>query len=613
MNHRLWVLAAILALAGCQNTMDWLKPKDKQTRLQAADEADKDADVQTIGDITTVANAEPVALSGVGLVVGLEGTGGDAPPGGFRTYLEEHLRKQGIENVKEILASPDTSMVLVSALVPAGAHKGDRIDVDITLPPQSRTSSLRGGYLKACSLVTYETTKGLDPKFEGANRLLLGHPLATAEGPLIVGFGEGDDAARLRQGRIWGGARCLADRPFYLAFNNDQQRAPLVQKAAVRINQTFHGTAPGAINEVAVAKTNKFLTLQVPQQYRYNLPRFLRVVRLIPLREMPPANGPYRRRLEEQLLDPAHSVTAALRLEALGADSVAVLKGGLESPHALVRFASAEALAYLGSPACGAELAKLAEEQPLVRAFALAALASLDEAVSRVKLRELMNSTSVETRCGAFRALRALDDRDSAVHGECLNRSYWLHHVAPESKPLVHLATHTRAEVVLFGEDPYLVPPFSFLAGEFTVTAAQDDQRCTISRLSVHRGTSRGQCSLKLEDVLTTLAAQGGTYAETVDLLRQVGTYECLSCPVAIDALPDAVSVYDLAKSGADHPDLLRTDDEILAARDELGSIPTLYQKTPPKKPASADTDSAAAPPPTKAKSAAQRQAKRAL
>ena len=43
---------------------------------------------------------------------------------------------------------------------------------------------------------------------------------------------------------------------------------------------------------------------------RTALPRYLRVVRLIPLREMPPANSPYRRRLEEQLLDPAHTVTA---------------------------------------------------------------------------------------------------------------------------------------------------------------------------------------------------------------------------------------------------------------------------------------------------------------
>src|SRR5262249_53381139 len=185
------------------------------------------------------------------------------------------------------------------------------------------------------------------------------------------------------------------------------------------------------------------------------------------------ARGDYLRQLEQDLREPARAVMAALRLEALGADSVPVLKTALQHEHVLVRFCAAEALAYAGSPSCGEELARLVEERPALRAFCLTALASLDEAVCHVKLRELLQAPSPETRYGAFRALRALDEREPAVAGELLNESFWLHRVAPQSAPLVHLASTKRAEVVLFGEDPTLAGPFSFLRGAFTLPPPQ--------------------------------------------------------------------------------------------------------------------------------------------
>src|SRR5206468_1370020 len=72
----------------------------------------------------------------------------------------------------------------------------------------------------------------------------------------------------------------------------------------------------------------------------------------------------YSRKLADELLDPARTVSAAIRLEALGEESAPILKKGLESEHVLVRFTSAEALAYLDSPSAGEELARLVEQQP---------------------------------------------------------------------------------------------------------------------------------------------------------------------------------------------------------------------------------------------------------
>ena len=154
-------------------------------------------------------------------------------------------------------------------------------------------------------------------------------------------------------------------------------------------------------------------------------------------------------------------------------------------------------------------MSRLASSQPALRVYCLTALASLDEAISHVELRNLLNQSSAETRYGAFHALHSLDERDEAIKGEQLNGSFWLHRVAPESSPLVHLATTSRAEIVIFGEEPIMTPPFPILAGEFTVTANKGDDRCTVTHVSLRSGKVQKQCPLKLEEVIRTMAAMG--------------------------------------------------------------------------------------------------------
>jgi hypothetical protein len=575
MNQRVWLLGILLlGLAGCAH---------QQTRLQAEDESEREKvpELKNIGAISSVANAEAKQVSGVGLVVGLDGTGGGAPPGGYRAMLEDQLRKGKVpvENLKEVLASSSTSLVLISAMVPPGARRGDPLDLQITVPRESRTTSLRGGQLIECVLADYDTTKNIAPNSKGADQLLTGHKVVKAEGAVLVGFGDGDESVRLRQGCIWGGGRLQVDRPLYLILNNDQQYSRLAQAIADRINETFSGAFRGPGTEIAVAKTKAVVLLGVPSQYKLNLPRYLRVVRLIPLEQTPSTRIAYRKHLEEQLLDPAHTVTAALRLEALGANECeAALKRGLTSSHPLVRFCSAEALAYLDVASCGEELARSVKEQPALRAYSLTALASLDQAVCHVELRKLLEEASPETRYGAFRALRALDEHEEAIQGDHLNQTFWLHHVAPASPPLIHIATHNRAEVVLFGEDALLIPPFPILAGEFTITANRQDDHCIVSHTSLH-GNSKRQCSLKVEEVLHAMADLGATYADVIEFLRRADRLQCLSCKVAVDALPQATSVYELAKAGAGDPEALQTHPEILQAKDEFNATPTLFEK----------------------------------
>jgi hypothetical protein len=591
-----WLLATLLlGGAGCSQL---------QPRGQSPDDPDaryEFKDVQVVADVVELggSNAAPLQVSGVGLVEGLDGTGGAAPPSEFRGLLEQQLLKQGVRNVKGLLDSPDNSMVLVTALIPPGARKGDPLDVQVTLPPGSKTTSLRGGVLRLCVLRNYDTTRNLDPAYQGGNKLLPGHILAKARGPLLVGFGPAEDEnSRLCQARIWEGGVTLIDRPFYLVLKNDQKFARIANAVAQRINSLFPDDArkqqevlrnrrllvlddvTTQLNdkfklptlgkgETARAVTKDVVYVQVPYAYRLNPERYLEVAMKIPLREVPEKRKHYREQLQEMLLDPGHTIAAALRLEALGREAIPILKEGLKSGHALVRFAAAEALAYLDCGAGGEELARLAEHYEGVRAYCLTAMASMDAAVCYLRLSELLSSPDAEVRYGAFRALRMLDDQAAAVHGEMLGESFWLHKVAPKSPALVHASTGRRAEVVLFGEPARLVPPFKVVAGaEFTVTAERGDDRCTVSRFVLNPPKiDRRQCSFRLEDVLRAMTELGGQYPDAVDLIRQADHRRCLTAAVRFDALPVAIPITDLAREGKD-PRWLRPEDEPVSDRE---------------------------------------------
>ena len=576
-------LLTLVALLGCASL---------QTRSQSDDDA-ATYTIETIRDKVTIGNAIPIPVGGVGLVIGLEGTGGDCPADSYREILENELRKENVPDIRKILSSPDHALVYVSGLIPPGTSKDDPIDLEVLLPRNTQATSLRGGYLHKCYLFNYDFAERLSPHADpnGPHGLLRGHPLVEAEGMLLVGLGNNDEeeTASLKRGRIWGGGRCLTPTTFSLILNPNDQSARVAYLLAQRINETFQSGFRGDPGTAVAEAKDKFrIDLHMPPQYRLNTPRFLRVVLDIPYVPDPraisyPMNNKgedhrsYRQRLADDLLDPARTVIAALRLEALGQNSKASLKKGLKSEHPLVRFCSAEALAYLGDPDGGNELAEAVARSPLLRAFALTAMASLDEAICHVRLSELLTSGGEdETRYGAFRALRTLDSHNRLVQGELLNDSFWLHRVSSNATPLVHISSTRRAEIVIFGDEPMLKPDLGLQAGEFVITT-KDDAHCWISRLSLHRRPIRRPCSLELTKVLRTLADMGCMYPEVVALLQQANVGGILSCRLRCDALPQATPVEELALLGKQKSDPRAAEAELIPAGQDLGATPNLF------------------------------------
>ena len=146
MVRRFWWLR--LAAAGCLQ---------QQVRSQKADEPEPTAEVRTVGDLTTVTNATAIPVIGIGLVTHLNNTGGGVPPGNERASSRTTSRSS---------KSPTSTNYsrrrrrrwCVSRRRFLRARKGDPVDIFVSVPDYSRTTSLRGGKLLACYLYSFENS-----------------------------------------------------------------------------------------------------------------------------------------------------------------------------------------------------------------------------------------------------------------------------------------------------------------------------------------------------------------------------------------------------------------------------------------------------------------------
>ncbi len=583
--RRRWVVGGVLAgltgaalSAGCTPR----QTDSSSSRAQAEYDPEKDL-AATVGGKTVMGNTDPIPVSGVALVYQLKGTGSSPQPDGWRETLEKALKKRRL-NPKEVLDDParSTSLVLVSGVIPAGARNGDRFDVTVTLPGGSKTTSLQHGVLDLCDLTNYELSGNMRQSLAtsgvpagkipqaATNELLTGNRVGTAEGPLVAGVltqakADADTPGEVpvvRAAKVWGGMTNLIDRPYHFLLNGDAPQPRLAMVVAARMNAVFHGTSDkaGKVAEAQVQGRRPMITAFVPPTYRLNHHRFILVARNIPL-TAPGANNPYRKKLERELLQPETAVLAAIKLEALGSDSEDALRVGLEHADSpWVRFAAAQSLCYLGKadPKAARTLGEIAERHPALRTHALTALASQDDAPCLDQLVELMKKGGPALRYGAFAALRGADENHDAVRGRRMGHSYWLHAVAADSTPLVHLTSERRNEVVLFGSVWPVSGTFAFPLGtEFTVTRKDGEDGVTVSRVVTKDGeptTIEAKYRADLAAILKGLAEMGGTYAEAVEFVRRVHAADGFAFPVAVDAVPRGFDVQELARLAGRDP-----------------------------------------------------------
>lgn len=533
-----WLL--VLLLAGCQQfNFDMLRSQSPDDDVD--DEFETKVETPFIGEYTRTAGLHLITLQGVGLVTGLDNTGGDPPPSAFRTTLLNDMRRRGVRNPNAILKSPKTALVVVTAYFPPLIQKGDPFDLEVRLPGNGDATSLNGGWLMETYLAEQAIVAG-----RGAMK---GHVFAKAKGPILISTGEGDKeslAGVLRRGRVLGGGKSLRDRDMSLLLRNDFRSVRNSKRIADRIGLRFHlYSRNGSKEPLAKAKTDQKIVLKILPKYKDNFPRFLNVVRNIAFRETQVAQRVRMEQLKEKLHKPATAERAALQLEAIGLIAVPFLKTGLKSPSLEARFHSAVALAYLEDPAGVDVLAEAARKEPAFRVFALAALATIDEPESHLALRELMNERSAETRYGAFRALSTMNKNDAFIRGEMLNDQFRLHVLDTKGDSMIHLTHHRKAEIVLFGTDQRFHTPMVVRAGKnILVTATPNNDTITVSRYVIGREDKQKVVSTRVAEVIRTVAEFGASYPDVAQMLAQADKQHNTAGPIQIDALPQAGRIY---------------------------------------------------------------------
>jgi len=534
MRSRLWAfLGGVLVLCGCSS---W---NAGAVRSQSPEEPARDhAGTPLVGELAVPYGLFPVTVENVGLVTGLRGTGCDPQPSPQRQALLSEMQTRGVVAPNTVLASGNASLVLIRGVLRPGIQKGDRFDVEVRVPSRSETSSLRGGYLLETRLREMAV---LD------NAIHEGHLLALASGPLLVdpAANAKTDPVLLGRGRILGGGVCLKSRPLALVLKPDQQSVLNSSRVETAVNKRFYTVNKGVHTGVAKAKTDQYVELVVHPRYKDNIERFVQVARSIALRETEPERIERMERLRKELLDPATAAKAALQLEAIGQPGAEVLRQGLQSGDAEVRFRSAEALAYLDDPSAAEPLAEAARSDSAFRVFALAALAGMNDFAAAEQLHSLLVVPSAETRYGAFRALSTMNANDPAVMGEDLGDQFSYHVLNVPGPPMIHVTRSRRPEVVLFGADQHFSTPLVAEAGNQIMLTSTEPGKVIVAKFAPNEPDQKRFVSDSVDEVIRAIVDLGGTYPDVVQALQEAKNKGALAGRFEVDALPEAGRTHD--------------------------------------------------------------------
>jgi flagellar basal body P-ring protein FlgI len=492
-----------------------------------------------VGDLAVPFGLHPIVVEAVGFVSGLKGTGCDPEPSPQRSVVMHEMQRQGVESPNALLASSNTTLVMVRGVLRPGVQKGDRFDLEVRALNRSETTSLRGGNLW--------TTELKQLALMADNRIHGGHVLATGKGAILVDpIAEGESSKVLQcRGRILDGGVAHQSRPLMLVLKPEHQSVRNSARIQEVINRRFHSFDRGNKVGVAKAKTDEAIELVMHPRYYDNVERYLRVIRSLPMRETERELAQRLEVLEKQLLDPISSCRAALQLEAIGRRGVETLRKGLKSNDPEVRFYSAESLAYLDESGVAEYLAQAAVKVPAFRVFALAALSAMEDFDSQDQLRNLLDSQSAETRYGAFRALTARRNADSLVQGWNMKDQFSLHVLPTSGVPMIHVARTKRPEIVLFGRNQMLGIPLSIEAGNEIMINSTGDGQVVLAKYTVGMPDQRRTVSPYIEEVIAAIVDLGGSYPDVVQALQEAKASGALPSRFEVDALPEAGRTYE--------------------------------------------------------------------
>jgi flagellar basal body P-ring protein FlgI len=617
-------IAAIGLLAGCANPDTTKIARPPVERLEKRPVPPFMTD--TIYQITNLQNDQPFLVSGWGLVVNLEGTGGSKQvPNNVKAYMIKEMEKKGFgsklrpeyENISPevILNDKNAAVVAVYGYLPPGARKGQWFDVGVRAEGLE-VSSLARGLLYDADL----TIEGADPVHPGNKVNIWG----LAYGPVFVNPGaamkstENADKATqqsLRTGTIMWGGQVTNDRPLILRIRMPENR--LARAIESRVNDVFH------TDKVCTAYDSAYCQLWVPPQYNGDWEHFSKLVQHIYLTG---GSEAIARRKARELVAEARKPGAPLQdisycWEGLGSavmPDLAPLLNDAAAPED-VRFAAARAAAYIGDPTGAAERALYDIARSQRSAFQVPAVQVLghipnSRAVNQL-LRDLLDSDETTVRIEAYNILAkagdpAVQSREVASSRQSNSPKFVLDLVQSHGQPLIYATRSGVPRVAIFGDIPELTIPVTFgaLGNRLTISSGAIGRDVTIFYRSAQLQRPVQMSSPPdIADLVSRLAGQMDdgtgqldfTYAEIVAILQSMSDQQKLQVvtptgePVAVAFMLQVAPEVRDAIDSAPLLDRTRPQGETSAPRLDAPRIDASPAGLPPVSVGDASTPSA--------------------
>jgi hypothetical protein len=377
-------------------------------------------------------NVAPVLVSGYGLVVGLNGTGGQPLNDQLAASMERELGLMGVgknadvlrgtalegKTPRQVLQDPNVAVVMVRAAVAPGAPIGSPFDVVVDA---MNASSLEGGRLWSTELRLGPATS-----FGGVKS----RKLAAARGPLFTNPFAAEDALAAGENavraRVLSGGVVTDTLNIVLSLNNPGHgRASQIVSA---INSRFPSGA-GDAGPIARGRSDASVEVSVPARMAREPGEFLRVLQNLQIDASAPEL--YARRYTQEIIDqPELAEQLSWALEALGPRAIAPIRELYDSPELAPRLAGLRAGAKLNDARAAVPLRELAKSgRGTVRTRAIAMLTDVDAGAGvDITLRELLAEDDLQVRVAAYEALAARAERAE------FNRLWRLQQSSPDLK-----------------------------------------------------------------------------------------------------------------------------------------------------------------------------------
>lgn len=366
-----------------------------------------------VGSESTLRNVEPLLISGYGLVVGLNGTGGQPLDDGIAALMEREInlrgispgresRWEGVSNVspRELLRDRNVAVVMVQAAVAPGAPRGMRFDVNVRA---LNATSLEGGQLWTTDLQIGEARPAGGPR---------ARVIAQASGPIFINPfadpGREGDGVTTTVGRVLDGGMMVNPLPLELTLDNElHTRARAITSA---INSRFPEETPER-SPVARGRTGQTVEIAVPVEYRANPTNFLKLVQFVQI-DGPPERYA-QRYVDAAKAEPFLADDLSWAMEALGEPAIPIIRELYDHAEAAPRYAALRAGARLNDPMAVEPLRRLAlEGRGAERLEAITLLGEISAGPTvDLALRELLKQPQLLTRVTAYEALAQRAER----------------------------------------------------------------------------------------------------------------------------------------------------------------------------------------------------------